>query len=161
MALEIERKFLVNIELLPVGVQGTPIIQGYLHVSDQKSIRVRISGELAYITIKGPDEDGVRPEFEYPIPLEDARFMLSNYCKAGQIEKMRRKINWSGRIWEVDEFLGANHGLWLAEIELANRNETIEIPPWVNQEVTGQSRYHNSSLAAYPYSIWGITNTKG
>ena len=160
MGMEIERKFLVNTKLLPSGVQGIKIIQGYLHISDQKTIRVRISGELAYITIKGPDKNGVRPEFEYAIPTEDARFMLANFCRNGQIEKIRRKINWAGKTWEIDEFFGENKGLWLAEVELDNRNESLELPVWVSKEVTGDSRFHNSVLSAHPYSSWELEDKK-
>ena len=158
MALEIERKFLVNIELLPAEIQGVRIVQGYLHVSNQKSIRIRIAGELAYITLKGPDTDGVRTEFEYAIPIEDARFMLTNFCTGGKIEKVRRKINWSGKTWELDEFLGENIGLWIAEIELANRDEPVGLPPWIRKEVTGDHRFHNTYLSAHPYSGWNITD---
>jgi adenylate cyclase len=156
MALEIERKFLVHIDMLPSDIPEIDIQQGYLLTSHQKTIRVRIGGEKAWITIKGPDINGVRPEFEYPIPREDASYMFHNFCIGGKIEKIRRKIDFSGKTWEVDEFLGENKGLWIAEIELVQRDEIVDLPPWIRKEVTGDHRFHNSYLSNHPYSTWNI-----
>jgi adenylate cyclase len=152
MALEIERKFLVNTELLNLDIPGTRIIQGYLHLSDQKTIRIRIAGDKAYLTIKGPDQNGVRSEFEYDVPLEDARYIMATYCINELIEKIRYKVEWSGKTWEIDEFLGKNKGLWLAEIELTDRDEVFDMPAFIATEVTGDSRFHNSYLSSHPFS---------
>jgi len=159
MALEIERKFLVHTELLPLGVPGISICQGYLHTSRQKTIRVRLAGEQAWITIKGPDDNGVRPEFEYSIPPKEASYFLEFLCLGGKIEKIRREIDWSGKTWEVDEFLGENQGLWIAEIELTHRDEMVDLPPWIQKEVTGDYRFHNSYLSIHPFCGWDIEDS--
>jgi adenylate cyclase len=156
MALEIERKFLVKNELLKLETAGIRIIQGYLHISDQKTIRVRIAGEKAFFTLKGPDHNGVRVEYEYEVPVEDARFILTTYCVNEAIEKIRYKIVHSGKTWEIDEFLGRNKGLWLAEIELTDRNEVVELPDFISAEVTGDFHYHNSYLSSHPFSQWNL-----
>ncbi len=154
MALEIERKFLVNVDLLPKGIEGKNLSQGYLLISDQKSIRARISGEKAFITIKGPDTNGTRSEFEYEIPINDAEYMLANFCNQPVISKIRYRINRHNQLWEVDEFLGANQGLWLAEIELRHREDIIEIPPWLGKEVTFDNRFFNTYISLHPYNTW-------
>jgi adenylate cyclase len=151
MAIEIERKFLVNVELIPIGIDGIGIRQGYLLVSPEKSVRVRIAGHKAFITVKGSDHQGSRPEFEYEIPVEDAEFMLANHCQGQKISKIRRHIIHKGHLWEIDEFLEDNKGLWLAEIELSDAGEIIELPSWVTVEVTGDKKYYNSYLSQHPY----------
>lgn len=154
MPLEIERKFLVHPELFPSGLDGTTIRQGYLQSDEGNSIRIRISGHQSFITIKGPDNDGVRLEFEYEIPFDDAGYMLEQFCRKPLINKTRRLVVWGGHLWEVDEFHGENQGLWLAEVELDDRNEQVELPPWVGSEVTGDSRYLNTSLVRFPFTSW-------
>ena len=154
MAKEIERKFLVN------GTEwktlGTPTVycQGYLNSSPQRTVRVRIAGDHAYLTIKGPNKGAARSEFEYPIPVEDARAMLEELAEKPIIEKTRTVIFWQGNIWEVDEFAGVNAGLVVAEIELTDEAQAFVKPSWVGKEVTGDARYCNSSLVSHPYSSW-------
>ena len=154
MAKEIERKFLVN------GTEwktlGTPTVycQGYLNSSPQRTVRVRIAGDHAYLTIKGPNKGAARSEFEYPIPVEDARAMLEELAEKPIIEKTRTVIFWQGNIWEVDEFAGVNAGLVVAEIELTDEAQAFVKPSWAGKEVTGDARYYNSSLVAPPYSSW-------
>jgi len=154
MALEIERKFLIHRELLPVETDGLLIQQGYLLSSPGKSVRVRLAGEKAYLTIKGPDIQGVRAEFEYAIPKQDAETLLNDFCTEGRLIKIRRKISSGSHVWEVDEFLGDNAGLWLAEVELARAGEPVVLPTWVAAEVTGDPRYYNTYLALHPFKTW-------
>ncbi|NVO19463.1 MAG: CYTH domain-containing protein [Bacteroidetes bacterium] len=153
---EIERKFLVKNAHLPDLDKGVQISQGYLYAGTEKTIRLRIKEQQGFITIKGPSDKGARPEFEYAIPFMDAQFMLENYCREGRIEKIRREIAWAGKTWEIDEFLGENNGLWIAEVELLTQDEDVELPPWIGAEVTGDNRYHNSSLSVHPYTHWEL-----
>lgn len=153
MAIEIERKYLVKGEEwrgLAVPVQYA---QGYLLADEGRTVRVRIAGDSGFLTIKGKSEGMSRMEFEYPIPLDDARELLL-LSKMPIIEKRRSKIEWEGKIWEVDEFEGKNIGLILAEIELKSEEEPFMIPPWIGEEVTGELRYFNSYLAQNPYMEW-------
>ena len=118
------------------------------------TIRVRIIGEEAYLTIKSKTEGISRNEFEYPIPLEDAQIILDTLCDRPLIEKIRYKIDYDNLIWEVDEFKGENQGLILAEVELENENQTINIPDWVGEEVSHDPRYYNVNLVKHPYQTW-------
>lgn len=154
MALEIERKFLISKELFPVETKGLLIRQGYLMSSPEKSIRVRLQGDQGFLTIKGPDIQGVRDEFEYMIPVDDAISLLDDFCEEGRIIKIRRTIMIGSHLWEIDEFLGDNAGLWLAEVELDSRDEYVNLPPWIDTEVTGDIRYFNTYLAQHPFSSW-------
>ncbi len=152
MAVEIERKFLV------VGDtwRTAPAVfysQGYLNRDKLRTVRVRIAGEEAFLTIKGESVGARRAEFEYPIPLWDARELLT-LCEQPLIEKNRRKILHEGFIWEVDEFLGENLGLVVAEIELPAEDSEFPRPEWIGEEVTDDSRYFNSSLSLAPFSQW-------
>lgn len=153
MALEIERKFLVNEELLPQASQKINMMQAYLQTDPERTIRVRIADDRAYLTIKGKMVGIARKEFEYPIPVEDAR-ELAKLAVHSPIEKVRHYIVDDGRTWEVDFFEGLNQGLVLAEIELSSEDEAFNQPGWVGEEVTGQVQYHNSYLAQHPYSTW-------
>jgi CYTH domain-containing protein len=117
-------------------------------------VRVRVVGERGYLTIKGKTEGISRQEFEYVIPLEDAALMLENLCKKPLIEKIRHRICLENLTWEVDEFLGDNQGLIMAEIELEQEEQVITIPDWIGQEVTGDERYYNSNLQKLPYKMW-------
>ena len=117
-------------------------------------MRVRIAGELGYLTIKGPSQGYSRLEFEYPIPLPDAQIMLETLCDRPLIEKTRYRIEYQGLIWEVDEFQGDNSGLIIAEVELTDENQVIELPDWLGVEVSQDSRYYNANLVKYPYSQW-------
>jgi len=154
MPLEIERKFLVYHELLPEGMDGVPIKQGYLHSDEDKSIRVRIMGHKSYLTIKGRDIQGSRPEFEYEIPYDDGIHLYENFTNAGRINKIRFHLLIGHHLWEVDKFLDDNQGLWLAEVELNSADEEIVVPSWVKKEVTGNPRYLNSYLANHPFTSW-------
>ncbi|MDO5656543.1 MAG: CYTH domain-containing protein [Flavobacteriaceae bacterium] len=152
MALEIERKFLVNKELWNnlQHSQYTHITQGFLVSTREKSIRIRIKGDQGFITIKGEMKGISRPEFEYEIPLKDARELLQNYCN-GIIEKTRYELSFMNKTWEVDVFDGENLGLIIAEIELMDENEIFDKPEWIGEEVTTDARYLNENLAKNPY----------
>ena len=152
MAVEIERKFLVVGEVW----RTAPAVfysQGYLNRDKARTVRVRIAGEQAFLTIKGISEGARRAEFEYPIPLWDARELLA-MCEQPLIEKHRRKILHDGFVWEVDEFLGDNIGLVVAEIELPAEDTRFTLPDWVGEEVTADARYFNSNLSKNPFSTW-------
>ncbi len=116
-------------------------------------MRIRVAGELGYLTIKGATTGASRAEFEYEIPLVDAKQLLT-LCDGPLIEKYRRKINYEGMLWEVDEFLGENQGLVVAEIELESESQVFAKPDWVGVEVTLDARYYNSNLSAHPFSKW-------
>ncbi len=155
MAIEIERKFLIiNDSWRSLGL-GKVYKQGYIATVDKMTtIRVRIIGEEAYLTIKSKTEGISRNEFEYPIPLEDAQMMLDTLCDRPLIEKIRYKIDYDNLLWEVDEFQGENQGLIIAEVELENESQTINIPDWVGKEVSHDPRYYNVNLAKHPYQTW-------
>ena len=152
MAIEIERKFLVTGDAWRQGA-GTLFRQGYLNRDKQRTVRVRIAGEQAFLTIKGVTQGATRAEFEYPVPLDDAEQLLA-LCDGPTVEKIRRVVLFEGFAWEVDEFLGHNAGLVVAEIELAAEDQMFARPAWVGREVTEDARYYNSSLATHPYCDW-------
>ncbi|ACC81250.1 CYTH domain-containing protein [Nostoc punctiforme] len=154
MAKEIERKFLVKGDSWRGLVEGSVYRQGYIATKDKAAVRIRIVGEKSYLTIKGPSIKYSRLEFEYPIPVEDAQEMLEALCERPFIEKTRYKIQSGGLIWEIDEFDGVNKGLILAEVELNDENQQIELPSWIGQEVSDDSRYFNSNLVKHPFSQW-------
>ncbi|ACB49881.1 putative adenylate cyclase [Crocosphaera subtropica ATCC 51142] len=155
MAIEIERKFLViNDNWRSLGI-GKVYKQGYIATADKiTTIRVRIIGNEAYLTIKSKTEGISRQEFEYPIPLEDAEIMLNTLCDRPLIEKVRYTINQEKLIWEIDEFKGDNEGLILAEIELKSEDQVINFPDWVGEEVSHDPKYYNVNLVKHPYKIW-------
>lgn len=154
MPQEIERKFLVNGDEWRAGAQGEIYKQGYIVSNAEHSVRVRIIRDRAYLTIKSGVKGISRAEFEYEIPVEDAQEMLQTLCQPPLIEKTRYKIAINGLIWEVDEFSGVNAGLVLAEIELTDEAQIIDLPAWVGEEVSHDPRYFNSNLARIPYSTW-------
>ena len=153
MAKEIERKFLVIGDAWRT-VRGMSIRQGYLHNEVESTVRVRTSGERAYLTIKGSMSGITRTEFEYEIPLEDANAMLDQLCQKPLIEKIRYEVEVGGFKWEIDEFLGENVGLAVAEIELEDEDQEFPKPAWVGKEVTDDARYLNANLVKNPYSKW-------
>lgn len=155
MAIEIERKFLVVGDGWRNLAVGVAYRQGYLVSGNGLSVRVRIAGETGYLTIKGATSGISRSEFEYPIPLSDASEMLKTLCDRPLIEKVRHRISWNGLIWEVDEFAGANQGLIMAEVELTDPNQIVQLPAWIGEEVSHDPRYFNSYLAKHPYKEWG------
>jgi CYTH domain-containing protein len=154
MAIEIERKFLVKGDEWRSLATGTLYRQGYLSTKKGCSVRVRLVGNQGYLTIKGLTEGFSRPEYEYPIPAADAQEMLDKLCESPLIEKTRYKIDLAGLTWEIDEFAGENQGLIVAEVELSDENHIIELPDWIDKEVSGDSRYYNVNLAQHPFSQW-------
>lgn len=152
MAIEIERKFLV-VDDAWRSVPGVYFCQGYLSRDPARTVRVRIAAEQAFMTIKGLNQGASRVEFEYGIPLADARALLQ-LCDGPLIEKYRRNIPYEGLLWEVDEFLGENLGLIVAEVELSAEDQVFVRPAWVGEEVTQDKRYYNSNLTRLPYSQW-------
>lgn len=155
MAKEIERKFLVAGEAWRSLAEGRYYCQGYIPTQGNQTVRVRIVGEQGYLALKGPTSGMSRSEFEYAIPLADAQAILAELCRRPAIEKHRYRIPIGAVIWEVDEFLGENQGLILAEVELTHESQTVELPTWIGQEVTGDARYYNSNLVRNPFKGWG------
>lgn len=155
MATEIERKFLLRNDSWRDGAgAGTRFRQGYLIGAERASVRVRIEGEEANLNIKGATLGVRRQEYEYPIPLADARELLDTLCAQPQIEKTRYHVPYGDHLWEVDVFAGANAGLVVAEVELSAEDETFELPPWAGEEVSHDARYYNVCLVNHPYSEW-------
>jgi len=154
MPLEIEHKFLVKSNDYRVGAQAKVIRQGFLNLDKNRLVRVRLSGDKAYITVKGPDKGNRRLEFEYPVPPDEAVIMLDELCQKPLIEKTRYYASFQGFTWEVDEFTGDNEGLVVAEIELEYEGQEFPRPGWLGREVSGENRYYNASLVNYPYKSW-------
>lgn len=152
MGIEIERKFLVRGQGWRQG-QAQRYSQGYLNRAAERTVRVRIAGEQAFLTIKGRSQGASRLEFEYPVPLADAQALLQ-LCEGPLIEKTRYTLEQDGLRWEVDEFHGENAGLVLAEVELASEDQAISRPDWLGEEVTGDERYYNSRLSEQPFGRW-------
>ena len=154
MGVEIERKFLLAGD--DWRALGAPVLlrQGYLSSDPARVVRVRVEGENACMTIKGKSVGATRGEWEYPIPLADANELLERLCEQPIVEKYRRRIDFAGNTWEVDEFLGANQGLVLAEIELGAEDQQFDKPAWIGADVTADRRYYNSNLVRHPFSSW-------
>jgi CYTH domain-containing protein len=155
MGKEIERKYLIDLEKWekvekPVGELYR---QGYLLTDPDKTIRVRLAGANGFLTIKGRSAGATRSEYEYEIPFSDATELLDSFSISA-LSKIRYKIPFNNKVWEVDEFLGDNAGLIIAEIELESEEEQFERPEWVDKEVTGEERYYNSNLTIKPYKSW-------
>ena len=151
MAIEIERKFIFDPEILE-GLEGVEIKQGYLQTDKSKTVRVRIVGEKALLTIKGKTHGFSRQEFEYEIPYKDG-IKLIDLCDS-VISKTRFNLELGKHTWELDHFHGENKGLYLAEIELAHEDEKFTSPYWILEEVSDDSRYFNSYLSQNPFSKW-------
>ena len=155
MGREIERKYLVRTDnWRHEAGPGVPYRQGYLSLDPERSVRVRTAGDKGFITIKGKSEGAGRDEFEYPIPVEDARQLLEQLCIRPLIEKIRYTVKRDGLKWEIDEFMGENQGLVVAEVELEDERQEIPKPDWLGDEVTGDPRYFNLNLVRNPYSRW-------
>lgn len=154
MGVEIERKFLIDETKLPTLKNGYTIKQGYIQTVDHTTVRIRIRDKEAFLTIKGKSQGASRLEFEYPIPLSDAKEMLTNLCHASRVEKTRYLVEHGGHTWEVDIFEGSNQGLIIAEIELESEDEDFSLPEWVSEEVTQDKRYFNVNLVERPYTSW-------
>lgn len=156
MGVEVERKFLVQ----GIGwVTGTGVLyrQGYLNRDKTRTVRVRIAGDAAFLTVKGVSVGATRAEFEYAIPLADAEGLLA-LCDGPLIEKTRHLVRVDGTLWEVDAFAGDNAGLVVAEVELTAEDQPFARPDWLGAEVTHDVRYFNSNLATQPYCLWGTTS---
>lgn len=154
MGIEIERKFLVSGDAWREGATGIPFRQGYMLNESGRTIRVRIAGGRAFLTIKGKTVGATRTEFEYDLPVDEATILLDNFCNGPLIEKVRYTVEFAGHTWEIDEFSGDNAGLIIAEVELASESETIQLPPWIGEEVTHDPRYYNANLVNHPYRLW-------
>ena len=152
MGVEIERKFKVKDDFRPTGI-GTEIAQGYLSQDPKRTVRIRIAGIQGFLTVKGETHGAERLEYEYAIPVKDARELLA-LCRTPPVEKTRYVETVGGKRWEVDVFHGANAGLRIAEIELLSAAEDFAVPPWAEAEVTGEERYYNAVLSAHPYAEW-------
>jgi CYTH domain-containing protein len=154
--IEIERKFLVtSYAFMQEAFQQTRIVQGFLNTNPERTVRVRLKGDKAFLTIKGKStNDGLsRFEWEKNISTSDAESLL-NLCEKGTIEKVRYEVKLGQHIFEIDVFSKENEGLVVAEVELNHQNETFEKPIWLGKEVTGDARYYNSQLSKYPFKDW-------
>ena len=154
MGQEIERKFLVRGDDWRGLATGKTYRQGYLSTVKERTVRVRTIDDKGFLTIKGISRGVSRSEFEYEIPAEEANELLDDLCERPLIEKRRYKIPAGRHTWEVDEFLGENDGLIVAEIELASESEAFERPSWIGEEVSSDPRYFNANLIRNPYKNW-------
>ena len=161
MPIEIERKFLVTSDAWREQAHKVvPMAQGYINDqaamdsgAQRASVRVRVAGDEAFLNLKSCEPGHTRQEFDYPIPVEDGRALLA-LCVGGIVEKRRHHVRQAGHLWEVDEFLGDNAGLVVAEIELGAADERFEHPAWLGAEVTDDVRYYNLALASHPFARW-------
>lgn len=154
MGVEIERKFLVRGDgWREAADPGTVFKQGYLCTTAERTVRVRLAGDRAWLTIKGESRGARRAEFEYAIPPADADQLLA-LCAPTVIDKTRYRVPHAGHTWEVDVFAGANAPLVVAEVELAHEDEAVRLPGWLGDEVTGDPRYQNSQLSERPFATW-------
>ena len=161
MGIEIERKFLVTSDDWRATAHAViPMVQGYINDmaamdsgAQKASVRVRIQGDEAYLNIKSRELGHTRQEFDYPVPVSEARELLA-LCVGGLIDKRRHLVQHGGLLWEVDEFLGDNAGLVVAEVELESADQVFAKPDWAGAEVTDELRYYNLALASKPYSQW-------
>jgi CYTH domain-containing protein len=151
---EIERKFLVKGDGWRGRAEGVLFRQGYIARTQDRTVRVRVAGAEGTLTIKYRGEGIARSEFEYSIPLEEAQALLDGLDPGEVIEKMRFTFEQNGDVWEVDEFMGANEGLIVAEIELESEGQAFVKPEWLGEEVSKVSRYLNVELSKLPYKAW-------
>ena len=155
MGIEIEKKFLLANDNWRRQVQKSiQFCQGYLVGSEKSSVRVRIEGDKSNLNIKGATLGVRRQEFEYPIPMEDAKELLATLCAEPLIEKTRHYIHAGEHLWEIDEFAGDNEGLIVAEVELTDESDLVESHDWLGKEVSHDERYYNSMLIKNPYKNW-------
>ena len=153
MKKEIERKFLVNHSLLPSNIKGHSYTQSYLSINDNGIIRIRKEGDVGKLTIKTKNVGISRSEFEYNIPMDDYEEIV-RLSISETVKKTRYKVVYENKVWEVDEFHEKNNGLWIAEIELQNENESFKKPDWLLEEITYDYKYMNANLSKHPYSQW-------
>jgi len=169
MGIEIERKFLVTSDVWRAQAERSQrMVQGYLidaslvqsQTGTRCSMRVRVGGDQAWLNIKSATLGVARQEYDYPIPVDDAEHMLRDFCN-GVVEKVRHYVPHVGLIFEVDEFLGDNAGLIVAEVELQSADQAIDRPAWLGHEVTQHLRYYNLNLLQHPYSRWNERELAG
>lgn len=156
MAYEIERKFLVtNTDFIKEASSKEYIVQAFLNRNSERTVRIRIKDDKAFLTVKGVSntEGTTRREWEYAIPVSDATEMLK-ICEEGAIEKWRYLVPIGKHTFEVDIFEGENKGLIVAEVELESENESFQKPVWLGEEVTGNTSYYNSKLSQHPFTKW-------
>lgn len=154
MGKEIERKFLVKDNTYKTLAKGVLYYQGFLSTNKERVVRVRVIGKDALLTIKGISYGASRTEFEYSIPVEDAKIMLEEMCEKPIIKKYRYILKYGDMVWEVDEFLEENEGLVIAEVELKDEAQNILLPKWISNEVTHDPRYYNANLVKHPFKDW-------
>jgi adenylate cyclase len=154
MAKEIERKFLVKGDAWKKAAKGIAYRQGYLSSVKERIVRVRTEEKKGFLTIKGITKEVSRSEFEYEISVVDANIMLDEICEKPLIEKKRYKIAVGVLVFEVDEFFGENEGLIVAEVELKDERQKVDLPDWIGAEVSGDPRYFNSNLIRHPFKKW-------
>ncbi|GAA0405023.1 CYTH domain-containing protein [Cocleimonas flava] len=154
MAKEIERKFLIDLKLIGDLPDGKLISQGFIGTNDKTVVRARIKGDEAFLTLKGEVTGFTRSEFEYQIPVDDATNIIKELCSGGVVEKTRYEIIYENHTWEIDIFHGQNEGLVVAEVEVQSESESVSLPKWIVEEVTGDPKYFNVSLLSNPYSQW-------
>jgi adenylate cyclase len=154
MGTEIERKFLVVGEAWRTLAQATHYRQGYLSRVKERTVRVRTAGDKGALTVKGVSVRATRNEYEYEIPPANADEMIDRLCEKPIVEKNRYRIPVGDVTWEVDEFLGINEGLVVAEVELHSEDQPFDKPDWIGEEVTGDPKYFNANLVARPFSTW-------
>ncbi len=150
---EIERKFLVDLRKWNPAGEGRKMKQGYLSIDPERTVRVRIAGDEAFLTIKGKPAGIKRTELEYKIPTNEAEILMK-MCLDFQVEKTRYYEKRDDIIWEIDLFEGENKGLVLAEVELKHEHQHVDLPDWIEKEVSGDFRYFNSWLSQNPFSKW-------
>ncbi len=156
MSLEIERKFLLkNTDFKKEAHKKEYIKQGFLNSDKERTVRVRIKDTSGFLTVKGKSNSSgtTRFEWEKKIPKKEAEDLF-NLCERGIIEKYRYLVKIDSHTYEVDEFLGENAGLLVAEIELSSENEFFKKPEWIGEEVTGDIKYYNSNLSKFPFKKW-------
>lgn len=158
MGMEIERKFLVASDAWRAGAErGRRMTQGYLSRGDRVSVRIRVAGEEAWFNIKQAVSLTVRREYEYAMPLADARELLEEACEGALVDKTRYHVHHEAHLWEVDVFHGDNEGLLVAEVELQAEDEHFARPAWLGEDVSEDPRYLNQCLARRPWREWGVS----
>jgi len=156
MGTETERKFLVKNDAWRAAVKDSRrLVQGYVAIDGQTIVRVRLDGERAWLTLKGPQDGVTRPEFEYEIPKPDAEALMG-LCLGRVVEKVRHRVPVGAHLWEIDEFRGANDGLVVAEVELGQPEEAFNRPGWLGDEVSEDARFFNASLSLRPFATWEV-----
>lgn len=156
MAIEIERKFLLEDDSWRLeAISSVEIVQAYIFLTDEKLMRIRLKGEQAILSIKAKTNSAlIRLEYEYEIPKPDALEMIEKLAEGFFIRKIRHFVQINSNTWEIDEFLDENHGLVIAEIEMNSEDQELDLPQWIGDEVTNDSRYINAALSQKPYRMW-------